>query len=214
MNQQAPPFVVRSAPTNPTDLRWTQRQEDLQFEALAKVRSAAEKWAASLGALLGLSGTILVVQGRDDFSKLEDEFRIAVGATLLVAVIIGACATFLAARAAQGTPAHVAWPSGAKLKKWEHEEAVKARGMLTRSRHLAIGAVALVLLALGLTWFGEAKPADADALLVVPREGAPVCGTMAAAADGESVVVTLEGGQEVSLEGSDVGDVIRVDRCP
>jgi hypothetical protein len=214
MNDLMPNIVVRSRNATPTELRWEQKAEDLEFETLSRVRSSAEKWATSLGAMLALSGTILIVKGRDDVSKLDDGFRIAVGISLLMAVILGIWATYLAAKAAQGTPRNVRWPTGSKLQKWEHDEALSSRGQLTRSRQIAIVTVAFVLIAIGVTWFGSAKSAGADSVLVVPRKGAPVCGTLSSNKGGDSVVLSYGLKKTFALDGSQMEDVIQVESCP
>jgi hypothetical protein len=205
------PLFEPGPPVSRRDLEWETRLERLEFDILNRVRSAAEKWATSLGAILALSGTIFVVKGRDDVTKLADEYQAAVFIALVIALVVAAGATYLAALAAQGTPARLEnWPTGAELRDWELKRAAEAQTQLKASRWLASVAVLGALLAVGLTWFGEGKQAEAPTFLVVYASGDVECGTLAPSGG----TFHLKPRKGPSAAPADVEQALVVDRCP
>jgi hypothetical protein len=168
----------------PTEYRWAQRADALRFDELSRVRATAEKWAASLGAILGLNGTVLVIKGRDDISQLAGNLQLVVGILLAVALLCALSASFCAALAAQGTPRKVLLSGPLTLRDWEHRHAVRAVRQLRASRILSVAVVLLVATAIGFMWFGKGKPAVTTpspkpvTVLVVPPWGAPPCGRL------------------------------------
>lgn len=215
----APPktkLVLRPHRVTPTDLRWAERADNLQFEALGLVRAAAEKWAASLLAILGLTGTVLVVKGRDDLTELDFLYQVVVAVLLLLGVGAAAVATFLAARAAQGTPEEVTWPSGAKLRRWEHEQARSARRKLMWSRRVTLVAVAFIVLAVGVTWFGEGSDSAASASVIVQTaDGVTVCGKVAdAAGPGNVHLAVRDGDSTTHVQMREARSIVSVTACP
>jgi hypothetical protein len=151
-------------------LRWEERAEELELRSLEFVRSAAEKWAASLAAILALFGTVLVVKGGDDISRLSSGYKVAVAVLLLLGFAAASYATWQAALAAQGTPEELQWPTGPNLRRWERDRALSAKRQLRRSRLVTWLAVIFLVFAVGLTWFGEsASTAHANSLSVTAR---------------------------------------------
>lgn len=180
-----PPFAIRWRRADRVDLVWEDRADQLELQALANVRVAAEKWAASLAAILGLFGTVMLVKGRNDISRLTTDYQIAVAVALLLAFLTAAFAVYQAALAAQGTPETVSWPGGGSLRRWEHREALAAKGRLRCSRMVTLFAVVFVLVAIALTWFGrEQKLPSGQTVLVTAGGSAPRCGTLVAASGG------------------------------
>ncbi len=185
VEEQKPPFVVRPRRADRSDLAWEDKADQLEFQALTTVRASAEKWGASLAAILGLFGTITLVKGRSDITQLTQGFQVAVAVLLLFAFLAAAVAVYQAAVAAQGSPRKVHWPGGGELRRWELKRAEEAKDQLKASRMLTFVAVVLVLAAIALTWFGKAKPTATGAAVIVSASGAaPRCGTLAAAPGG------------------------------
>jgi hypothetical protein len=178
-----PPFDVSWRRADPTERDWEDKSDKLEYDALTNVRAGAEKWAASLAAILGLFGTVMLVKGREDISKLASGYEIAVAVLLLIAFAAAALATYKTALAAQGTPETVEWPGGGELRAWEKREALKAKERLRESRELTFAAVICVLVAIGLTWFGEAEGSSAQAVVATAADEAPRCGTLVLAGD-------------------------------
>ena len=197
-------------------MRWAQRADELEFDALTRVRATAEKWAASLAAILGVAGTVLLVKGRGDISTLTTGYQVLVAVVIFAALVVAVVATFYAALAAQGTPQDVKWPSGAKLRDWERQQSLSAVRRLKTSRLLAIVAIGLVVLAVGLTWFGEANPPSATpATVLVLREAAePLCGELAAGDTAGEVRLSSQSTPAVTLAADDIASVIPVSGCP
>jgi hypothetical protein len=214
-NHEEPPFIVRWRRGALSDLKWEERSEQLEFEALTRVRAAAEKWAASLTAILGLFGTVLLVKGRDDISKLTVTFQVLVGLVLLAALVTAAVAAYLAALAAQGTPEEVRWPSGPALRQWEREQALLAKGRMKTSRRVTGITLALLVAAVALTWYGP--PDDEESgqnVLVVPAAGAPVCGKLRLGPARMLEVQPAGGASALVLTGSQVATVTALEECP
>jgi uncharacterized integral membrane protein len=214
MSDEEPTFVLRPRRVSPTDLRWAERADELEFETLDRMRRAGERWAATLGAILGLAGSVFIVKGRDDVAQLSPAWQAVVGGLLLAALLVAVLATLLAARAAQGTPRKIAWPTGGKLRAWERSEALLAQRCLRASRALALAAVVLVASAVGVTWFGSGEEeADGRTLLVLRSRGEPLCGTLLAqTADG--IRLTRDGALPARLRAADIRAVLSVNRCP
>jgi hypothetical protein len=210
-----PTFVLTPRRASLDDLRWAERADMLELETLPRLRTTAERWTATLGAILGLTGSIFALKGRDDVSALTSGGQALVGVLLLVAFVLGVAGTFLAARAAQGTPRKVAWPNGAKLRRWELEEALLAQRCLRASRILALATVVLVAGAVAVTWFGDrdAAAADPSTLLVLRDDGDPLCGTLVAKTP-RGLRITRAGHRPVLQHAGDVRTIVPLERCP
>jgi hypothetical protein len=211
LNGDPGPEIVGPADVGPAEVRWEKKAEELEFEALANVRAGAEKWAASLGAVLGLTATVLVVKGREDISELSDRTQVAVGLILAVALVLAVIATVLAAYAAQGTPKDLKWPSGPKLREWERNEALTAKGQLATSRVVTLVAVVAIATAAGLTWFGPEAPSSGSTVLLAPESGIPLCGALVNGEQGLELEV-----EKVAraLPPGPYSSVLGVERCP
>jgi hypothetical protein len=205
-------YELVPAKIEPHDLVWTQRQEQLQLEALDRVRAVAEKWTASIGALFGIFGALLIVRGRTDVSQLTQGYEVIVAIVLALGVVSAAVAIGFAAFAAQGTPSNVEWPSGAELRKWTHTEAVKAKKRLFRSRVATAMAMLLVLVSIGLTWFGETE-ATGSSVVVVSPDGAVICGELVR--EGTTLSVRPSSGDPVEVgEANSAASLTVVTKCP
>jgi hypothetical protein len=209
--QKPDPFVVSWRPTSLDAVKWEQKSDELRFQTLDRVRSAAEKWAVSLGGVLALFGTVLVVKGRQDIALLVTEWQVAIGLLLLTALALAVAAALYAAYAAQGTPKDVVWPSGDKLRRYEHEQAKLAKRRLKCSRILTLGAVLVLAAAVGGTWFGTPKPTAVPKVLAVPQQGVAACGPVQRDGGGELFVGT---GRARVVLGQLTELVVPVTTCP
>jgi hypothetical protein len=205
-------YQLEPAHVEPHDLVWEERQEQLQLEALDRVRAVAEKWTASIGALFGLFGALLIVRGRTDIAQLSSDYELLVAIVLGLGILSAAVAVGFAAFAAQGTPSNVQWPGGPDLRTWTHTEAVKAKGRLFWSRVATAAAMLLVLGAIGLTWFGETDAAGPNVVVVSPA-GAVLCGELVRA--GGTLSVRPSGGEAVAVgKEASAASVTVVPKCP
>jgi hypothetical protein len=203
--------IVAATNVGPADLRWEKKAEELEFEALAKVRGAAEKWGTTLTAILGLVSTVLVVKGAEDVTKLSSNGKLAVALILGAALVCAVAAAAFAAFAAQGTPKELGWPSGRTLRRWERSQALKAKGQLRVSRSATILAVILMATALGVSWFGARAETSGSTLLFTPAQGKPLCG---AVVNGGSELELEVGDAKVKLPEGPYNTVTAVGACP
>jgi hypothetical protein len=210
--KQAPYSAPPGWGTNPDDRQWEQEAAKLAHTALADVRESAKNWAASIGALLGIGGTIAVLKGEEAFSKLgPTEGNIAFWLAILAFALTGV-ATILATFAAQGTPQRYESVDGWTLSKVSRERASKATGRLLWSRVFTVLAAIAVFVSFGLAWeagIASDEPSTTSAI-VVTDEGTVRCGELEAAADGALSVVA---GEE-TLTVAKNSDVDTVDSCP
>jgi hypothetical protein len=212
MNDQAPKVeIVEAVRVGTSDLRWEKKAEELEFEALASVRAAAEKWGASLIAILGLVSTVLVVKGAEDITKLSSQNKVLVAIGLGIALIAAFWAAYQAAMAAQGTPKDLVWPSGASLRAAEREQALKAKRSLLESRVATGIAVILMAGAIALTWFGNQPESSGSTVLVTPAAGTPLCGKLV---NGSSGLEIEAGSSRKVLPAGPYNTVTEVEACP
>ncbi len=205
------PNVVGPASVGPSDLRWEKKAEELEFKALESVRSAAEKWSASLAAILGLTATVLVVKGRESVTELSSGAQLAVGLILAAAFVAAVTATMLAALAAQGTPKNLDWPSGSRLRQWERAAALKAKQRLRWSRVLTLLAVLLIAAGVALVWYGPEAGDSGSAVLFAPEHGAPLCGSLVHGTGGLELKV---GETSSQLPSGPYSSIVTVESCP
>lgn len=203
--------IVGAVEVGPIDLRWEKKAEELEFEALPAVRGAAEKWSATLTAILGLVSTVLVVKGAEDVTKLSSESKAIIGVLLGLALAAAFYAAYQAAKAAQGTPANLAWPSGPGLRRWEREQAKSAKEKLLESRAATGVAVLLMAAAIALAWFGNQAESSGSAVLMTSDAGKPLCGSLVNGPDGLEMET---GSKKVTLPKGPYDTVTQVDGCP
>ncbi|HSS41097.1 MAG TPA: hypothetical protein VLK37_00940 [Solirubrobacterales bacterium] len=203
--------IVGAVEVGPIDLRWEKKAEELEFEALPTVRGAAEKWSATLTAILGLVSTVLVVKGAEDVTKLSSESKAIIGVLLALALVAAFYAAYQAAKAAQGTPANLAWPSGPGLRTWEREQAKSAKKKLLESRAATGAAVLLMATAIALAWFGNQAESSGSTVLMTQDAGTPLCGSLKNGPDGLEMEI---GSKKITLPKGPYDTVTQVDACP
>lgn len=206
-----PPEILGPAPAGAQDTRWERKAEELEFEALSKVRGAAEKWAATIGVLLGLIGTVLLVKGPDEIAKLPDGAQWLIGILLLCAFGLAVAATVLAAYAAQGTPQTLEQPSGTTLRRSEMEATAAARKRLSWSRRLTLVTVFLLAGAVAAAWIWPEPEGSGSSVVFTPARGKPLCGALVNLSDGLAVEV---GEARTPLPEGPYDNVVPVDSCP
>lgn len=157
-DQAGPPRVVGARVATADDLKWDERAAELAFNELPNLRSAAERWVATLGAVIGVFGVVLVVKGPTDIAKIEsDALYVLTGVLVAGAAVCALAAIVLGAYAAQGIPRHVERYTGEYIRDRFQEEARGAARNLRRSRRAAIAAVVLLGGAIGVTWYGTPR---------------------------------------------------------
>lgn len=151
---------------HPEDLGWAKRVEELQLNALPNIRATAERWAASLTGLLGAVGLAALLNGTDEFDKLNDTAQAWSKGAFFAAAVVALLATLFAVAAAQGTSRRVFLPGAGTFREASEEAVEKAVGQLRASRWLAALAVASTLLAAAWLWWGGSDPTDSRLIRV------------------------------------------------
>jgi len=191
------------------DLRAVQERERLLTAELPRVREAATAWRNGLGGLLAALVGFSLIKGRSDISQLAGSWAVWVGILLLAALVAGAAGALLLIRAANGHPAVV--PAGELLSRntADHIEAVTAAGALRRGIALTLGCAALLVAAVGATWYG---PGRDKPVLQVTVPGGTVCGSVVALADGNLTLDTTAG--QVTTKLAEASAVQPLTSCP
>jgi len=196
-------------PATPADLRAAQERERLLRSELPRVRAAATAWRNGLAGLLAALAGFGLIKGQSDISQLSAQWGAAVGILLLLAVIAGAVGALSLIRAANGKPAvastrHLLGRSAA-----DHKEALAAATALRRGIALTLGCAALLVAAVGATWYGPVR-AQQD-FQVTTRDGTE-CGTLIQISDKEIILKTITGDIRANL--TQPSTVIPVTSCP
>jgi hypothetical protein len=187
-----PPRIVGTAKVTAYDRRWEELADDLEFEALPRIRSVAERWAGSIAAVTSAFGIAGLVGGRDALSDLEDAYATAAAILFGLALMLALAAIVLAALAAQGSPKRMRSPSGADVRTWYAASARRAANQLFASRIAAVLSVLVLAAGIGITWFAPSDESDiAPAVVAVTtRSGAVSCGELRTSAQATIAVGT------------------------
>ena len=118
---------------SPEDREWANLADELKFEALPQIRSAAEKWTTTITSLTGVFSLITLIKGREDITDLKFEYEVAVAICLGVALLLAFVAIRQAALAAQGNPLK----STISRISWKHRTALRSRTRAISSNRLA-----------------------------------------------------------------------------
>lgn len=194
-------------PATPADLRAAQERERLLRSELSRVRAAATAWRNGLAGLLAALAGFGLIKGQSDISRLSVQWGVAVGVLLLWAVIAGALGALLLIRAANGRPSVVSTRNLLGRVAADHKEALAAATALRRGIALTLGCAALLVAAVGATWYGPGRPQPA--LLVTTPVGS-VCGTLVRLSNGRITLETAAG--ETTLV--QPSTVVPVEACP
>ncbi len=198
-----------AGPATAADLRAAQERERLLAAELPRVREAATAWRNGLGGLLAALVGFSLIKGRSDISQLAGYWSVWVGILLLAALIAGAAGALLLIRAANGRPSVVPARELLSRNTADHIEAVTAASALRRGIVLTLGCAALLVAAVGATWYGPAR--DKPALqITVP--GGTICGSIVALNDGNLTLKTAAG--EVTTNLADASAMQALASCP
>ncbi|MGW2571655.1 hypothetical protein [Streptomyces sp. NPDC001537] len=195
-------------PATTTDLRRAQYRDSVVRSELRRVRTAALAWRNGLGALLaGLVGFGLV-KGRSDVSTLAGPVAAMVGLLLLLALTSGTVGALKLLHAAHGRPRVVALNALLPEAVAQHRDALDAARNLRQGIVATLVCVALLVVAVAVTWYG---PAKGDPLLRLTTSDTTVCGSAARVTARGMVLMTGEG--EVIIPLGTVRSVTPVETC-
>jgi hypothetical protein len=197
------------------DRKWEKDAAVVAHTELADIREAAKNWATSIGAILGIGGTVAFVKGEDAFAKLTTQegnyaFWLTVTAALLAGLAIG-FATF----AAQGTPFRYKSIDGWTLRKVSRSGSLLALRRLLWSKVLAIVAAVAILAVAGISWkssIAEDTPENAEPIqaIVTTIDGKRRCGELSTTGRGNLWVQT--GKERMAVDGTN--EIVTVETCP
>jgi hypothetical protein len=202
---------------SPLDLEWEERVHQAQFEALPTLRTTADKWAATVGALVGLFGTAALVAGPKVIADVNPPARGWLAVLVVLTVAVAATAVGLASLAAQGGSQSII-PTGPEYRRLMGDEVHRARNLLMASRWITIvgvlGLLAATLLVAMLNPKSEDGPQQ-NVLVTYIAGGAArqVCGTLQPASDG-IVVRQGHGKADLPLPVPAVISIMPVATCP
>jgi len=210
-----------------SDAEWERRAEAAEVEALPALRAAGEKWTTAITSLTGIFSVIVLVKGPEDVTKIEGDigdvlpgtgmvtiaWEHVVIALLALAIAAGVFAILRAARAAYGMPSRFTQPSGRALRQRQRSEVIRSRRALKSSIRAAIGAVAALGLAIGVTWLETPDSPASGNLLVVRDDGSAVCGRLQEQS-GEQLTVRKQGSGDMSVPLARIRTAAAVSDCP
>jgi hypothetical protein len=172
------------------DLRAAQERERLLAAELPRVREAATAWRNGLGGLLTALIGFSLVKGQSDISQLAVPWAVGVGVILLAAAIVGAVGALLLIRAANGRPAVSSAIRLPPRSVADHIEAEAAATALRRGIVLTLGCAALLVAAVGATWYA---PGRTPPMLQITTPAGTFCGSPVQISDGSLTILTAAG---------------------
>ncbi|MFC0504575.1 hypothetical protein [Micromonospora costi] len=160
-------------PATVADLRRAQELAGLLRGELTRVRAAALSWRNGLGGLLAALVGFSLIRGRSDVTALAPGWGGLVGVLLLAAVAAGVAGALALLRAAHGplTVTPVAALPPAPL--GDHREAVAAARALRTGVRLVLVCTALLVAAVGVTWYAPGRAAAGAAASSAPTVAGP-----------------------------------------
>ncbi|GAA1007906.1 hypothetical protein Aple_044240 [Acrocarpospora pleiomorpha] len=171
--------------------RWAMLAQDLTFEQLATVRKQAEGWRTALAGLTALLSTVLIIKGRDSVTSLATVPRWTATALLGLAFAMLIVATLSSVRAASGNPGTEILLTGEELRTWTQTEVRHVGRLIYRATLFTITALALLALAVGITWLAPSAQTDRPLIEVLNTSGR-VCGELVGTADGALILKTAK----------------------
>lgn len=183
-------------PAERTDLLRAQDRARLMHTQLERIQANAKAWRSGLGAVLVALAGFSLIRGRSDLSQLAQPWPLLVGVVLLLAFGVGTVAALSLLRAAYGRP----WMS--KVQDLlpgvlgDHQETVSAARALVRGVVLALTCAFLLIVAVGVTWYGPAQ--DRTGIRLVTPQGT-FCGTVESMSEGTLTLQTAAGRTDIDL---------------
>ena len=147
--------TVKDRPPSEVERREQEEIAKLFATRLDRARKAAEGWRAGQAALLGLITTVSVVKGPDAVAGLPVGVQIVIGVVLAAALACGITSIVCFTNAAYGRLEDVDLnvPPGLRLEQWRTTQLNKARDDINVALVLTYVTLALLAVAIGLSWY-------------------------------------------------------------
>jgi hypothetical protein len=133
-------------PDPPDQKEWDKAAQEYQQTVLQRAQASASTWSGAMATLLGLFGTVGVVAGPSEISKLSTWAKVVIVILVLAAGATGGAGVVLATRAQQ--PPEVESPNwnGMAYRIYVVKSAKAARSTLMTAQVLGLIAAGLVFL--------------------------------------------------------------------
>jgi hypothetical protein len=143
---------------------------------LGRVRGAALAWRNGLAGLLAAVLGFSLIKGRSDISELTSAASVAVGVLLVSALVIGTVGALALLHATHGRPAVTVLDGSGDVLLADHWEALAAAASLRRGIVLSLICGALLVGAVGVTWYGPVDHAPPNPSTTGCVNGTAQCG--------------------------------------
>jgi hypothetical protein len=173
--------VTLSPITDPTLVTAAEALRDAGTSQLADLRSAAQKWIAGVTALFTLFGLAGTAISKTTVAGLDTGWQVGIAVCAAIAVMLAGLAVYWIYRAAYGWPVTRPVRDDDELRDWycaqQAAPSVQA-GLLRSGVRAAAGALAVLVVAVGLLWFAPQPVTAASPVQVTLTDGSQLCGTM------------------------------------
>jgi hypothetical protein len=123
-------------------------------DELERTREQAANWRTGLLGLLALIMSVSFIKGRASIDSLQIEFRISVALATLLAVVAAVLGSLASMRASYGYPRMIPVTNSEQLLRMKRTFALRSRKDLRAAVWLTLVSLTLVVIAIGITWFG------------------------------------------------------------
>lgn len=158
-------------------LSWQTAADQADLTALSSIRSSAEKWGATIGALTGIFSLIALIRGPGSVSGLTAGWADAATLLLFLALALAFLSIFCAAVAAQGRPARK-YIDALSFRRTVRVRVKLASRWLAVSRWTTGGAALLLMIAIIVTWQAPQAATRPTAYWIFLRSGSVECGNV------------------------------------
>jgi hypothetical protein len=174
---------------------WDEKATALWREQMTSVSTAAAKWSAMVGTLLGVFGAVAFAGGLATIERLDDPWNAIAKIITTAAVLASVVGIVLLAAAAGGlTTQQLDQPlTGAQVKTHQTVGIRRSLELLRVGRWFSAGAALLVIIgSLIILWVGPAPVSRKPPLLIAAFPDGAVCGPAVLAQSGKVTVAGRE----------------------
>lgn len=123
-------------------------------DELERTREQAANWRTGLLGLLALITSVSFIKGRASIDPLQMEFRIAVALATLLALVAAVVGSLASMRASYGYPRMIPVTNSEQVLRMKRTFAQRSRKDLRAAVWFTLVSLTLVVIAVGLAWFG------------------------------------------------------------
>lgn len=155
--------------------------DDAGPQQLTDLRSVAEKWIGGVTALFSLFGLAGVTITRSTVTDLSTGWQVGIGIAATASISVAGLAIYWIYRAAYGWPVTRPVSSDHEVLAWYRTRLAAPRvqaGYLRNGVQAAGGALAALVITVGLLWFAPQQPTATPLVRATLRDESRVCGTL------------------------------------